>query len=164
MLSLTNFLKNRLFLPSVLFLSTILIIWIGNNAPTENASLLLPEFTIVKTTPPPEVAIELDETQLNALKEAYENGFDHPDPSGDDPCKRLQLLPHKKLSAWRKQFRKRGFTINKVKDMIINGRREPFTHPQKGVTLTKIFDDKGNWIVIDFIDCLIWQVAPHNFK
>ena len=96
------------------------------------------------------------------MEEAYEHGLENPEP--DDPCKRLELLPYKKLSAWRKQFSKRGFTIEKVRGLLANGRRVPFTHPEKGVTYTRIIDDKGNWIVVDFVDCIIWQVAPYNFK
>jgi len=116
------------------------------------------------TSPPPEVSIELDDAQLAALEQAYKQGFDHPQPDGEDPCERLRLLPYKKLSVWRKQFRKRGFTIEKIKDMLRDGRRELFVHPEKGTRYTKIFDPKGNWIVIDFVDCIVWQVAPHNFK
>ena len=125
--------------------------------------LLLPIFYL-PTSPPPEVAIELSADELLALATAYEQGFDHPQPDGDDPCQRLRLLPYKKLSAWRRQFRKRGFTIQKIKNMLKSGRREIFVHPEKGTRYTKIFDPKGNWIVIDFVDCVIWQVAPHNFK
>jgi len=122
-------------------------------------------FTIARTTPPSEVAIELTEAELAELTEAYESGFDHPDPAGgNDPCERLRLLPYKKLRAWRKQFRKRGFTMDKIKNILKNGRREAFTHPKKGLTYTKIYDQQGNWIVVDFVDCLIWQVAPYNFK
>lgn len=48
------------------------------------------------------------------------------------------MLPFKKLTAWRKQFSKRGFTMEKVRNMLANGRREAFTHPEKGVTFTRI--------------------------
>lgn len=123
------------------------------------------EHHLLRTTPPPDIAIELSEVELAELTEAYESGFDHPDPEGNnDPCERLRLLPFKKLKAWRKQFRKRGFTMDKIKDILKNGRREAFTHPEKGITYTKIYDQQGNWIVVDFVDCLIWQVAPYNFK
>lgn len=118
----------------------------------------------VATSPPPDVAIELDEEALAALTDAHASGFEHPDPGGKDPCKRLQLLPHKKLSAWKKQFRKRGFTIEKIKDMLLHGRRETFLQPEKNISYTRIYDAQGNWIIVDFIDCFIWQVAPHNFK
>lgn len=121
------------------------------------------EFTL-RAAPPPEVAIELSDAQLRELTEAYEHGFDHPDPGGEDPCERLRLLPHKKLSAWRRQFRKRGFTMEKVRDMLRTGRREVYTHPTKGNRYTKIYDARGNWIVVDFVDCIVWQVAPYNFK
>ncbi|MCO6493036.1 MAG: hypothetical protein J5I98_31745 [Phaeodactylibacter sp.] len=154
----------RVFLLVVLLGASIFIVSqlgkgieiIGHNAPPT------PDHGILQATPPDEVAIELTDAQVTELTEAYEHGFNNPEP--DDPCKRLQLLPYKKLSAWRKQFRKRGFTVEKIKDMLANGRRVPFTHPEKGVTYTKIFDATGNWIVVDFVDCLIWQVAPYNFK
>ena len=120
------------------------------------------ESALLKTSPPTEVAIELTDLQLAELEEACLNGFNNPEPN--DPCTRLQMLPFKQLSTWKKQFRKRGFTMDKIKGMLSNGRREPFTHPEKGVTYTKIYDQQGNWIVVDFVDCLVWQVAPHNFK
>ncbi|MBK7407968.1 MAG: hypothetical protein IPJ40_07740 [Saprospirales bacterium] len=124
--------------------------------------LSTPGRSYFKTTPPGEVGIELTDAQLIALEDAYLHGFNNPEPN--DPCKRLQMLPFKKLSAWRKQFCKRGFTMEKIKDMLANGRREAFTHPEKGVTYTRIFDRQGNWIVVDFMDCMVWQVAPYNFK
>ena len=154
----------RLFLLVVLLAASLLLISrlgngievIGPPAPPT------PDQSILQSTPPAEAAIELNDAQLAELTEAYEHGFNNPEP--DDPCTRLQLLPYKKLSAWRKQFRKRGFTMEKIKEMLAHGRRVPFTHPEKGVTYTKIFDAKGNWIVVDFVDCIIWQVAPYNFK
>lgn len=161
MQSAMEFLWNRLLLLAILLVLSLLIIsqfadgW--NFNPTQPFG-----DHILRATPPDEVAIELTDAQLTELQEAFEHGFDNPEP--DDPCKRLQLLPYKKLSTWRKQFSKRGFTIEKVQDMLANGRRETFTHPDKGVTYTKIFDEQGNWIVADFVDCIIWQVAPYNFK
>lgn len=119
---------------------------------------------LLRTSPPPKVAIELTEQQLTELTTAYKSGFDHPDPGNGDPCQRLQLLTYKKLSAWRKRFRKRGFTMDKIKTMLQNGRREPFVNPKNGVTFTKIYDPKGTWMIVDFVDCIIWQVAPYNFK
>ena len=121
--------------------------------------------SFLRTSPPSEVKLELTENQLTELTEAYQSGFDHPEPNGSgDPCRRFQLLPYKKLSAWRRQFRTRGFTVGKIKDMIRNGRRETFAHPEKKITYTRIYDPQGNWIVVDFVDCMIWQVAPYNFK
>ncbi len=94
----------------VLLVTSILIISqlgkgveiIGHNAPPT------PDHGILQATPPDEVGIELTDAQLTELTEAYEHGFDNPEPDG--PCTRLQLLPYKKLSTWRKQFRKRGST------------------------------------------------------
>jgi hypothetical protein len=123
---------------------------------------LLQESILLKTAPPAEVTIELTDAQLADLEDAWLHGFDNPEPN--DPCARLQMLPFKKLTAWRKQFSKRGFTMDKVRSMLANGRREAFTHPEKGVTFTRIYDQQGNWIVVDFVDCLVWQVAPYNFK
>lgn len=127
-------------------------------------AISLSQYVQLRTSPPSDVEIELSGADIAAITEAYQSGFDHPEPDGNDPCSRLQLLPHKKLSAWRKQFRKRGFTIGKIKDMLRTGRREVFVHPEKGTIFTKIYDPHGNWIVVDFIDCIIWQVAPYNFK
>lgn len=140
---------------SILLISRLDIGIMGHHAPP-------PDHGILQATPPAEVAVELTDAQLAELSEAYEQGFNNPQP--DDPCERLRLLPYKKLSTWRKQFRKRGFTMGKIKDMLAHGRRTLYRHPEKGTTYTKIFDAKGNWIVVDFVDCIVWQVAPHNFK
>jgi hypothetical protein len=49
--------------------------------------------------------------------------------------------------------------------MLKTGRRETFAHPKTPeITRTKIFDDTGNWIIIDFVECIVWQIAPANFK
>lgn len=149
-----------LLLLAMLLLCFFLFTWLYLTDTT--TFYFLQENIVLKTSPPGELAIELTDVQLAELDDAYLNGFDNPEPN--DPCKRLQLLPFKKLSTWQKQFRKRGFTMDKIRDMLANGRREPFTHPEKGVTYTRIYDQQGNWIVVDFIDCLVWQVAPYNFK
>ena len=118
---------------------------------------------VVHTRPPSDVGIELTSAQASSLDAAYRSGF--PNPNDDDPCERLRMLPQKTLKVWRKQFRKRGFTVEKIQHMLKKGRRERFTHPQKpGTPKTKIYDEKGNWIVVDFADCILYQVAPHNFK
>jgi hypothetical protein len=54
-----------------------------------------------------------------------------------------------RLIVWRKQFRKRGFTVAKVQEMLRSGRRELYVHPEKGHAFTKIYDPQGNWIVVD---------------
>ena len=128
------------------------------------ALLLLLLSFLLPTRPPDEVAIDLTEVQLLDLTTAYEQGFDHPDPEQDDACERLRLLPHKKLSAWKRQFQRRGFTMDKIRNMLRTGRREVSPHPTKDLTYTRIYDQQGNWIVVDFVDCIIWQVAPYNFK
>lgn len=161
MQSIWNLARNR----GISLLAALLLIsvfFIGQFVPDHPTFYQPLEGLILKTTPPGEVGIELTDAQLAALEDAYLHGFNNPEPN--DPCKRLQMLPFKKLSAWRKQFRKRGFTMEKIKDMLANGRREAFTHPEKGVTYTRIFDRQGNWIVVDFMDCMVWQVAPYNFK
>jgi hypothetical protein len=121
---------------------------------------------LYRTAPPPEVAIELTPAQESALAHAYAHGIDPGDPGdgGDSSCERLRLLPYKKLRTWRRQFQRRGFTVAKIKTMLRTGVRSPHTHPTKGTTYTKISDPAGNWIIVDFVDCLIWQVAPYNFK
>jgi hypothetical protein len=163
MQSILKFSWSRLLL--LLAPATISILIIGqlaNSGWDPGFSLPQPlEDVIFKTSPPPEVAIDLTDAQLAELEEAFKQGFENPEPN--DPCKRLQFLAYKKLSKWRKQFRKRGFTMEKIKDMLVNGKREAFTHPQKGVTFTKIYDNRGNWIVVDFVDCIVYQVAPYNF-
>lgn len=126
--------------------------------------LLLSLPFLLPTRPPDEVAIDLTQAQLLDLTTAYEQGFDHPDPEQDNACERLRLLPHKKLSAWKRQFQKRGFTMDKIRNMLRTGSREVSPHPTKDLTYTRIYDQQGNWIVVDFVDCIIWQIAPYNFK
>jgi hypothetical protein len=107
----------------------------------------------------------LSAAELAELREAYTQGFAHPEPGGgEDPCERLRLLAGKKFKVWKRQFQRRGFTMAKVRHMLQHGRREPFTHPRKGTTFTKIYDAQGNWMVVDFVDCVLWQVAPSDFK
>lgn len=152
--------RNRLlWLATPLLLFCLLIIGQWVNSLSDS---LLSESFLLKTTPPDEVAIELSDAQIAELEGAFQDGFDNPEPN--DPCRRLKLLPFKKLSTWRKQFSRRGFTMEKIMGILASGRREAFTHPEKGVTYTRIFDKQGNWIVVDFVDCVVWQVAPYNFK
>ena len=117
-----------------------------------------------RTSPPPDVAIELSRAQETALAHAYTHGIDPGEPGDGGPCDRLRLLPHKKLRTWRRQFERRGFTVDKIEQMLRTGARAPHLHPTKGTQYTKISDPAGNWIIVDFVDCLIWQVAPWNFK
>ncbi|MEN0005750.1 MAG: hypothetical protein AAF798_16500 [Bacteroidota bacterium] len=145
-----------------LTITFLLLKWAMVSTSTIFSSYTSTSITFAK--PPPEVAIQLTDAQLDVLRSAYESGFENPDPGGDDPCERLLLLPYKKFSTWKRQFQKRGFTIEKVQSILKDGRREIFIHPEKGTRFTKIFDEVGNWIVIDFVDCILWQVAPHNFK
>jgi len=126
-------------------------------------SLLL-LYYLVQTQVPKDAEITLTPVQLTEIETAYTEGFEF-NSNNEDPCERLKLQAHKKLSDWKRQFRRRGFTIEKIKHMLRTGKREAFVHPKTpDITRTKIFDDTGNWIIIDFADCIIWQIAPSNFK
>lgn len=126
-------------------------------------SLLL-LYYLVQANVPKDAEITLTPTQITEIETAYTDGFEL-NSDNEDPCEKLKLQAYKKLSVWKRQFRRRGFTIEKIKKMLQTGRREYFAHPKTPeITRTKIFDDTGNWIVVDFVDCIIWQIAPSNFK
>ena len=86
---------NRLFGLAILLVVSVLIIGQLANHAAEYPTF--PESLLLKTTPPREVAIELTESQNAELEGAFQNGFDSPEPN--DPCRRLRLLPFKKLST-----------------------------------------------------------------
>lgn len=125
---------------------------------------LLLLYYLLQAKVPKDAGITLTPAQITEIEAAYTNGFEF--NSGDeDPCEKLKLQTYKKLSVWKRQFRRRGFTIEKIKKMLQTGRREKFAHPKTPeITRTKIYDDTGNWIVVDFVDCIVWQIAPSNFK
>lgn len=126
-------------------------------------SLLL-LYYLVQAKVPKDAEINLTPDQITEIETAYSDGFEF-NSDDEDPCEKLKLQTYKKLSAWKRQFRRRGFTIEKIRKMLQTGRREAFAHPKTPeITRTKIFDDTGNWIVVDFVDCIIWQIAPSNFK
>ncbi len=126
-------------------------------------SLLL-LYYLVQAKAPKDVEITLTPTQIIEIEAAYTDGFEY-NSNNEDPCEKLKLQTYKKLSDWKRQFRRRGFTIEKSKDMLRTGRRQVFAHHKtRDVTRTKIFDDIGNWIIVDFVDCIIWQIAPSSFK
>lgn len=126
-------------------------------------SLLL-LYYLVQAKVPKDAEITLTPTQVAEIEAAYTDGFEF-NSNNENPCERLKLQTYKKLGDWKRQFRRRGFTIEKIKDMLRTGRRETFAHPKTpNITRTKIFDDTGNWIIVDFVNCVIWQIAPSNFK
>ena len=117
---------------------------------------------VLRATPDPADRIDFTPAQLAEIEAAYTDGFRNPNP--DDPCARIKMLPYKQLSKWTKQLSRRGFTLETIKELLKTGRRVPHTHPVKGTTYTRIIGPSGKCIIVDFADCILWQVAPANFK
>jgi hypothetical protein len=81
----------------------------------------------------------------------------------NDPCQKLKLLGLKKLNKWVTQFKKRGFTVSKIKETLETGTRTTYNH-LSGSNFTRIIHPDGSCIIVDFVNCVIWQIAPANFK
>jgi hypothetical protein len=69
----------------------------------------------------------------------------------------------KKLNKWVQQFTKRGFTVDKVRATLETGTRATYSHPS-GSNFTRIVHPDGSSVIVDFVDCIIWQLAPADFK
>ena len=106
--------------------------------------------------------ISLTNEQVDEITTLYEEGIEfNNDPN--DPCRRLKLLGLKKLSKWVNQFKHRGFTVEKIKETLETGTRMVYNH-RSGTNFTRIVHPDGSCIIVDFVDCVIWQIAPGDFK
>lgn len=106
--------------------------------------------------------ITLSAEQIDEISVLYNEGLDF---SGDpeDPCQRLKLLGLKSINKWINQFSKRGFTVSKIRETLEIGTRMTYNHVS-GSNFTRIIHPDGSCIIVDFVDCVIWQIAPANFK
>lgn len=80
-------------------------------------------------------------------------------------CNKYNLSPWKKPFKWRKQFKSRDFSKQKLEKFLTQGTREYFTDP-KGVARTRVFhpEHPGQYIVLDAPDgCTIIQIATQGF-
>jgi len=106
--------------------------------------------------------INLTEAQIAEISTLYDDGIEFSDDP-NDPCKKLKLLGLKKLNKWVNQFNKRGFTVSKIRETIETGTRMTYSHPS-GSNFTRIIHPDGSCIIVDFLECIIWQIAPADFK
>jgi len=103
-----------------------------------------------------------DTAPVDAINTAMEQGIAITTPLNG--CSNFKLKDFKKPAVWRKQFRKRGFTVDKVKDMLQSGNREFFIDPN-GRQMVRIIDPQsGDYLVLDPHNCEIFQIAPAYFK
>jgi hypothetical protein len=101
------------------------------------------------------------QTEAPEFKEAIDDGFAISVPVMN--CNNFKLKDFKTPGKWSKQFRKRGYDLEKVKRTIETGKRESFIDA-KGQSLMRITDPiSGDWIVLDPYVCEIWMVAPSHF-
>ncbi len=108
----------------------------------------------------PEIVLTTE--QLDEISALYSAGIEfNNDPN--DPCQKLKLLGLKKLNKWVTQFKKRGFTVSKIKETLETGTRTTYNH-LSGSNFTRIIHPDGSCIIVDFVNCVIWQIAPANFK
>lgn len=108
----------------------------------------------------PEIVLTTE--QLGEISALYSAGIEfNNDPN--DPCQKLKLLGLKKLNKWVTQFKKRGFTVSKIKETLETGTRTTYNH-LSGSNFTRIIHPDGSCIIVDFVNCVIWQIAPANFK
>ncbi len=129
----------------------------GKSDDSESFDLAIEDFLLRTETPP----IELTNEQVEAITELYNDGIEFSNPN--DPCQKLKLLGLKKLNKWVYQFKKRGFTVDKIKKILEIGSRQTHSHPS-GSNFTRIIHPDGSSIIVDFVNCVIWQIAPADFK
>jgi hypothetical protein len=101
------------------------------------------------------------QTEAPEFADAIESGITITVPVMN--CNNFRLKDFKTPGKWSKQFRQRGYDLDKVKRMIESGKRESFIDA-KGQSLMRITDPgTGDWIVVDPYTCEIWMVAPSHF-
>lgn len=130
---------------------------VGKSGDSESLDLAIEDFLLRAETPP----IELTNEQVAEITALYNDGIEFNNPN--DPCQKLKLLSLKKLHKWIYQFKQRGFTVDKVKEIFEIGSRQTYSHPS-GSNFTRIIHPDGSSIIVDFVNCVIWQIAPADFK
>jgi hypothetical protein len=123
----------------------------------EKLDFAIEDFILRTETP----EIELTSAQIDEITILYEDGLEF-NNEPEDPCKNLKLLGLKKLKRWVNQFKKRGFTVEKIREILKNGSRHSYVHPS-GSNFTRIVHPDGTSIIVDFANCVIWQIAPSDF-
>ncbi|HMP26328.1 MAG TPA: hypothetical protein PKC76_19525 [Saprospiraceae bacterium] len=130
----------------------------GTNEVWESLDVAIENFLMRSETPPGDLSNE----EIEEITIFYNDGIEFSnDP--DEPCQKLKLLGLKKIDKWIHQFRNRVFTVDKIKEIMQIGSRYVYSHPS-GSNFTRIVHPDGTSIIVDFVNCIIWQVAPAHFK
>jgi hypothetical protein len=124
----------------------------------ESRDYSIEDFLLRTETPP----FPLSSDQIQEITLLYNSGLEfNNDPN--DPCSKLKLLGLKKLNKWINQFTQRGFTVEKIRQTLDVGIRNTYIHPS-GSHFTRIIHPDGSSVIFDFVNCIIWQIAPADFK
>lgn len=123
----------------------------------ESLDLSISDFILRSETP----EITLTNEQVTEITALYNDGLEFGDDP-NDPCQKLKLTGFKKLNKWINQFKQRGFTVSKIRETLKIGTRSVYNH-RSGTNFTRIIHPDGSCIIVDFVDCLIWQIAPAHF-
>lgn len=84
-------------------------------------------------------------------------------PTTLNGCNNFRLKDFKTPGKWRMQFRKRGFTVQRVSDILRTGAKQ-MVKDKNGKMMMRITCPKtGDYIVVDPLTCQIWQIAPSEF-
>lgn len=124
----------------------------------ESLDVSISDFILRTETPEIPLTVE----QIDEITALYNNGIEF-NNNPNDPCRKLKLLGLKKLNKWVNQFKQRGFTVSRIRETLETGTRMTYNHPS-GSSFTRIVHPDGSCIIVDFVDCVIWQIAPANFK
>ena len=124
----------------------------------ESLDLSIADFIVRSETP----EINLTDEQVAEITTLYNDGLEF-DDNPNDPCRKLKLTGFKKLNKWINQFKQRGFTVSKIRETLKIGTRSVYNH-RSGTNFTRIIHPDGSCIIVDFVDCMIWQIAPAHFR
>jgi len=106
--------------------------------------------------------ITKDGPQPDEINDAIDQGITI--PTAINGCNNFHLKDFKKPGIWRKQFRKRGFTVQKVSEILRRGAKETYYDTKSGRMMMRMIDPQsGDYIVLDPEKCEIWQIAPSDF-
>lgn len=78
-------------------------------------------------------------------------------------CHNFKLKDFKTPGRWRRQLRKRGFTLERLAGILTWGRQEWITD-KNGRRMMRVYDKSSNdFVVVDPFTCQIWQIGPASF-
>ena len=100
------------------------------------------------------------------VMQACTNEVSYTPSSPDDPG-RWRFKNFKEPKKWFKQLKQRGFSIQRISNILKNGKPKNYTHPTKGPQGLKIVEDPatGDYIIYEKLPTVneVWQIAPNTF-